>query len=208
MIGILGGTFDPVHIGHLRVALELYQDLSMDEIRFVPCFQPPHRSTPQATVKQRVTMLEMAIKDQQGFVLDRRELEREGPSYMVETLRSFRVEFAATPLCLIIGMDAFKSLHTWWHWQELIKLAHIIVMHRPGYKPACDGDVAALLGSCRIDDFQALRQSPAGLLLFRPVTQLDIAASQIRAQVATEKSARYLLNEDVWAYICKEGLYR
>lgn len=208
MIGILGGAFDPVHIGHLRVALELYQTLPLREIRFVPCGQPPHRKLPCASVKQRLTMLRMAIQDQQGFCIDEREVRRSGPSYMVDTLSSLRAEFHDAPLCLIVGLDVFNGLDTWWHWLEIPVFAHIIVVHRPGSAGVNRGKVFELLEQRQVGEPSALLKQTTGAILLWPVRQLDISSSNIRALIAQNKSPRYLLPEQVYAYIQAEGLYQ
>ncbi len=170
MIGILGGTFDPIHHGHLRCAQELLQDLPLDEVRLVPCRIPPHRDTPQASAEQRLRMLKAALDGAPGLTVDDRELSREGPSYTVDTLHSLRAEFGATPLCLIVGMDAFNGLDRWHRWQELIGLAHIVVAHRPGWLPPQAGAVAELLSSHAIQSATELRARPAGRSLAWPRT--------------------------------------
>jgi nicotinate-nucleotide adenylyltransferase len=208
MIGIFGGTFDPIHHGHLRVALELYQQLGLDEVRFIPCRQPPHRSMPQASDAQRLTMLQLALAGQSGFVIDQRELRREGPSYMVDTLASIRAEVGDVPVCLIVGADAFAKLSGWHHWMHLIELAHIVVAHRPGNAFLLEDELLTLYQRCQIDDPDELARAPAGHILRCQVTQLDISSVKIREELANGRSARYLLPEDVWAYIQEQGLYQ
>lgn len=208
MIGILGGTFDPVHIAHLRCGLEMREILRLAELRFLPCRQPPHRPAPAAEPEQRLAMLRLALEGQAGFAIDERELRRAGPSYMVDTLDSLRQELPGRPLCLIVGLDAFVQLHTWHRWERLIELAHLAVMTRPGLEAAPSGAVAALLERCRAEDAQALHAAPAGRILLCPVTRLEISATQIRALVAQGRSARYLLPEPVLDFIRREGLYR
>ena len=209
MIGILGGTFDPVHIGHLRIALELYQTLPLNEIRFIPCGQPPHRGPPQATAGQRLTMLRMAIQDQQGFCIDERELQRQGPSYMIDTLSSLRDEFPDIPLCLILGLDVFREFDKWHRWLEIPAFAHIVVVHRPASDlPDDKGRVSELLEQRRIAKPSELLERPAGAILPWPVRQLDISSTDIRSLIADDKSPRYLLPEQVYSYIQDEGLYR
>jgi nicotinate-nucleotide adenylyltransferase len=207
MIAIFGGTFDPVHYGHLRPALELLQELPLRELRFVPCSVPPHREAPQAGAELRVAMLRAALEGQPGLVLDERELQRPGPSYTVDTLRSLREELGAVPLCLVIGGDAFRGLATWHRWEDLIELAHLIVMRRPGWEAPAEGPVAALYAQRRTDSAAALAQSPAGRILAWPVTQLDISASRIRRDIGLGKSPRYLLPDAVWELIRARGLY-
>lgn len=128
MIGILGGTFDPVHYGHLRPALEVKEVFGLTEIRLLPSAHPPHREQPAATALMRVRMLELAIQNQSGFVIDTRELDRAGRSYMIDTLKSFRLEFPEQTLILFVGADAFKNLTNWHCWQQLFDYAHIVVM--------------------------------------------------------------------------------
>lgn len=207
MLGILGGTFDPVHFGHLRCALELKQDLPLRELRLLPCGTPPHRAVPHANAEQRLRMLRAALAETPEFVIDTRELFRNGPSYSVDTLRELRAEQGATPLCLIVGQDAFNALDTWHCWRELVELAHIVVAHRPGWLPPTRGAVADLLARHGVSDAAVLQRRVAGCILPRPVTALDISATAIRAAIAAGKSARYLLPDAVWRIIAAEALY-
>ena len=208
-IGVLGGTFDPVHFGHLRPALELLETLDLAEVRLIPCGQPPHRKPPRATAAARLAMLELAVANQPGLRVDPRELERPGPSYMVDTLASLRAEFGTTPLYLLLGSDAFLGLPDWHRWQELPQLAHLVVMHRPGW--ALDDDLAAplaqLVDTRRVYEAAALAAQPAGNILLVPVTPLDISATAIRALIGAGRSPRYLLLDTVWEYIRAHGLY-
>jgi len=208
MIGILGGTFDPVHIGHLRVALELYQSLPLDEIRFIPCGQPPHREMPQASANQRLTMLRLAVQDQKGFCIDERELRRQGPSYMVDTLSSLRDEMPDVPLCLIVGLDVFVEFDKWHRWSEIPTLAHIVIIHRPESDLRDKGQVIELLRKHRVQEPAALLEQVAGMILLWPVRQLDISSTDIRLLMADNKSPRYLLPEQVYSYIKSAGLYQ
>lgn len=206
-IGVLGGTFDPIHHGHLRPALELLEALGLAELRLIPCRIPAHRGTPGASAGQRAAMVELAIAGQPGFVLDRRELEREGPSYMVDTLGSLRREFPDNPLCLILGQDAFAALDTWHRWREIPTLAHLLVLARPGFDVEASAPVASLLETHRLRDATALGDSPAGGILFHPVSQLAISATAIRENLGAGRSVRYLLPEPVRQFIHNQGLY-
>ncbi|MGD8642902.1 MAG: nicotinate-nucleotide adenylyltransferase [Chromatiales bacterium] len=207
-VGILGGTFDPIHLGHLRPALEVYEALDLDEIRLIPCHVPPHRRRPMSDATDRLRMVELAVDAEAGFRVDRRELERQGPSYSVDTLRSLRTDLGSSvSLCLIMGMDAFAGLPGWHRWDELIELAHIVVTHRPGSPASSDMDLGDWLDSVRSDDVSALHDRPHGHVLFCPVTQLDISATDIRRRIRAGKSARYLLPDPVWHYIRERGLY-
>jgi len=208
-IGILGGTFDPIHYGHLRPALDVLEALELAEVRFIPCRIPAHRGTPQITAEQRLALVRLATDGQPGFVADDRELRRDGLSYMFDTLASLREDFGdETPLCLIVGTDAFGELHTWHRWQELPKLAHIVVMQRPGLPKPLIPVLDAFTTPRRINDRFALQQKPAGGILFQPVTQLNISATQIRALLAKGQSPRYLLPETVLAAIHDQAIYR
>lgn len=205
-IGLLGGTFDPIHYGHLRPALEVLEGLDLAQIRFIPARQPPHRPPPVTPPGQRLALVEQAIAGQPGFVADDRELRRDSPSYTVDTLISLRAEVGNTPLCLLLGMDAFDGLPAWHRWQSLPELAHLVVVHRPGAEPPSAPALEELLRR-RLSHPEALRECPAGGLLFFPVTQLDISATRIRQLLAAGNSPRYLLPESVLGYIREQGLY-
>jgi nicotinate-nucleotide adenylyltransferase len=208
MIGVYGGTFDPVHHGHLRTALEVKEAVGLDEVRFVPSRIPPHRGTPGAAPERRLALLRAALDEAEpGFRLDTRELDRPGPSYTVDTLASIRAEIGSQPLCLIVGLDAFLGLHRWHRWRELPGLAHILVMRRPGSAPAFADELTALLAARATPDARALRTQPQGAVHFVEVSQLDISATRIRAALAAGLSARYLLPDPVLRTILSLGLY-
>jgi nicotinate-nucleotide adenylyltransferase len=207
-MGVFGGTFDPIHYGHLRTAFELLQELRLSEVRFMPCGTPPHRGTPIADAKLRVRMVELATEAQHGFVVDDRELQREGPSYSVDTLAALRAEYPTRSLCLIVGMDAFLSLPRWYHWREILQLAHIIVAHRPGWRAPDMGPLGELLvdrGTGRVGD---LHESRAGSIYIHAVTQLEISSSDIRALVRAGRDPRFLMPDAVRDLIDESGCYR
>ena len=195
MIGILGGTFDPVHYGHLRPALEVMQYTGLRQVRFLPNSIPPHREPPWLTTEDRLELLSTAIADQSGFVLDERELRREGRSYMIDTLESLQQEFSSESLCLILGMDAFLGLRQWYQWQRIPQFCHLIVTTRPGFEFNSEdiGDLPVTL----ISSADELEEVTAGRILLQSVTQLDISASAIRNMLARGQSARYLLPDPV-----------
>ncbi len=207
-IGILGGTFDPVHHGHLRIALEALEELELAQVRFIPCRLPSHRRQPLATPAQRLALLRLAVAGQPGFAVDERELRREGPSYMVDTLASLRAEFGETPLCLLLGGDAFNDLPGWHRWRNILELAHLIVLERPGAAPILAGELSQLLARHRLYRPGALREKTTGGILFQPVTQLAISATRIRQLLMQGRSPRYLLPEAVLNCIHEQGLYR
>ena len=207
MIGIFGGTFDPVHNGHCRIALEICQLLDLDELRFVPCGQPPHRAMPKASAEQRLAMLQLAVAGQPEFSIDEHELRRDGPSYMVDTLSAIRSEEGDTPLCLILGSDSFAGLSDWHQWRRLFELAHLVIAHRPGKELQPEGELLQWYQRARCKDATILRSRSAGCVLPCPVTQLDISSSGIRAELSQGGNVRYLLPDDVWAYMRQQRLY-
>ena len=207
MIGLLGGTFDPVHFGHLRPALEIKQSIGLDEVRLLPSHIPPHRSQPHATPQQRLAMLHAAVAGDPAFTVDTREFEREGPSYTLDTLQSLRAELAGTSLSLLIGMDAFREFSSWHRWREILDYAHLVVMTRPGKVPPEQGELADFISLHRVADAATLKSRASGLLLFHTVTQLEISGTQIRKLLASGKRADFLLPKSVLEVIYSEGLY-
>lgn len=205
--GIFGGMFDPIHYGHLRTALELKVKLSLEEVRFVPCANPPHRSASSTDASLRLRMVRAAVADQPGFVVDDRELRRPGPSYTVDTLRSLRAEAGGRPLCLILGMDAFLGLPGWHEWERLLGLAHLIVAHRPGWEAPRSGVLGRLLERSRTTRAADLHTSPAGKLHIEEVTQLEIASSDLRASIARGLEPKYLLPDSVREIITSTQCY-
>lgn len=210
MIGIFGGTFDPVHYGHLRPALELLESLPLQEVRLIPCAVPPHRDPPVATSEQRLAMLRLAVEGVAGLVVDERELKRGGPSYMVDTLYSLRQEMGEIPLCLLLGSDAFLGLPEWHQWQQILQLAHIVVAHRPGWQVDAHkkSELSELLKEREVTSARLLSESSSGQILLHPVTPLDISATTIRQLVRAGKSGRFLTPDKVWEYIQSNELYR
>ena len=196
-IGVFGGTFDPVHYGPLRTAYEMLQALQLREVRFVPAGDPPHREPPRVAARQRLELVRAAIADQPGFVVDDREVLRSGPSYTVLTLRELRAERPRVPICLIVGMDAFRGLPTWHLWQELLELAHVVVAPRPGWGAPTDGPLAELLATRGVDSVATLHARVAGCLYVQPVTQLEISSTELRELLAAGRDPRYLVPDTV-----------
>lgn len=210
-IGVNGGTFDPIHFGHLRPALEVLEALALDEMRFIPAFQPVHRGTPSVETCHRVRMVELAIAPEPRFVLDRREIDRGGPSYMVDTLQSLRDDFPAAELVLMMGADAIAAFTRWHRWQDILKLANIVVTRRPGAENRLPDALAPYRKNWpleKVGDPPLHFDAPAGKIGFLPVTQLDISATAIRARLAARCSVRYLTPEAVVEYIDTHQLYR
>ncbi|MCK5871671.1 MAG: nicotinate-nucleotide adenylyltransferase [Methylococcales bacterium] len=205
MIGIYGGTFNPIHYGHLRTALEIKEILNLSEIRFIPCAQPALKDQPLVSAKARFEMVQLAIEAQAGFKGDDRELERQGVSYMVDTLASLRVSFPQQPLVLLLGMDAFEQLTQWSRWQRVFDYAHIVVMSRPKNPQRVLTD---FFKQRLIKDSALLKQHTCGKLYFQKVTPLAISSTAIRKLFAQEKSPRFLMPDNVIDYIQQHKIYR
>jgi nicotinate-nucleotide adenylyltransferase len=207
-IALFGGTFDPIHFGHLRSARELLCRLDLEELRFMPAAEPPHRAKPRASGGHRAAMVELALRGEARMRCDLRELERVGPSYSVLSLSELREEFGpGRSLCLVLGADALAGLASWHRWEELLGLAHLVAIARPGWAWPESGPVAALIAK-RATEPAALQRAPAGCLLIETLTPQPISATQIRALLQSGRSARGLLPHSVLDYIHRHGLYR
>jgi len=183
-IGILGGTFDPIHLGHLHLASEIYKQTKVKQIRFIPCCQSPFKERPMATDAQRLTMLKLATKNHPEFIIDDRELQRQGISYTIDTLKSLHQEFSNTPLYLIMSMDAFSKFKLWRNWQEISQLAHLVIADRLGSKKITNKNVS-----------------------FINIDPLPISATKIRALIKNGKDASAMLPKTVWDFIKKNKIY-
>ena len=206
-LGILGGTFDPIHYGHLRPAQEVLRALDMAEIRFIPAANPPHRRAPVATAAQRLRMVELAVAEISGFVVDDREIRRDGPSYTVLTLESLRREFSAIPLCLLMGMDAFEGIETWHQWRRLPELAHFVVMTRPGWTFPPTAALPEWARKRVVREPDKLARVGGGNIYFQTVTPQDISATQIREAISGGKPIEGFLPSTVLEYIHTHRIY-
>ena len=206
MIGIYGGTFNPVHHGHLRTALEVKELFNLEQLRLIPCRMPPHRDEPDVSGEMRMQMLKLAIAGTPGLQIDRRELEREGASYMVDTLQSLSEELGGDKaLALFIGSDAFAGLESWHQWRRLFHYAHIVVMTRPGFSRQ---QLPDFFSRRLVDNRELLQTRSNGCLFFQAVTLLDISATQIRRIIAAGGNPQFLLPESVLAFIRQNKLYQ
>ena len=214
-IGLLGGTFDPIHIGHLRLAEEAREALGLAELRLIPAGEPPHRGTPRCPGEHRLAMVRRAVADNPQLTVDDSEVHSDGPSYTVLTLERLRARLGpARRLVLILGADAFEGLPLWHRWEELFTLAHIAVANRPGYAPhgrrwpsVLSPELDAACQGRRLSHPDQLRAAPAGGLLPFDMTPLAISATHIRELLAQGHSARYLLPAPVLDYIAAHSLY-
>lgn len=212
--GLLGGTFDPIHLGHLRLAEELAEALELDTVRFLPTGTPPHRTQPIASAADRLAMVKLAIAGNPRFVLDEHEAHKTAPCYMVDTLTELRAEVGdQIPIVLFLGADAFAGLTTWHDWRQLFALAHLAVAHRPGdggehWQANLPAGLASEFAARHSPDSGILRASSSGRVFLNTITQLDIAASRIRGLFAAGLEARYLVPDSVLDYINRNRLYR
>lgn len=207
-VGILGGTFDPIHIGHLRAALEVAETLQLDELKLIPSARPPHRAAPQASAQDRLAMLKAAVQGVAALTVDDRELLRDRPSWTIDTLLSLRGELHPDDqLFLLLGWDAFCGLPSWQRWQELLEHCHMIVLQRPEARAEAPAALHNLIAAHSVSDPLTLDGS-AGKIAFIRQTPLAISATQIRQLLANGRSARFLLPDAVLTYIHAHRLYR
>lgn len=207
-LALLGGTFDPVHYAHLRCADEARVKLGLKSLYLLPAGVPPHRVSPQASNPQRLKMLQLALAEFPQLLIDTRELDRDGPSYMVDTLQELRNESPQRPLLLVIGQDAANDLDRWQRWQDLFELAHIVIMTRPGQRPAYRSELEQKIERRLHADVQSLLESTAGGVLALQVEAIDVCATTIKTMISLGRSPRSMLPGPVLDYIHEEGLYQ
>ncbi len=203
-IGFFGGTFDPVHCGHIQMALAAKKCLQLDEVRLLPCHQPPHRESPQLSSQQRLLLLNLAVSNIDGLSIDGRELKRDKLSWTVDTLKECRKEFGdELSITLLMGVDAYNDLQTWHEWQQLPKLAHIGVLQRPEYTMPKKGILADWLES---SSAAKIHTQPAGMVIALEQPQLPWSATAVREQLALGVRPRGL-PKSVLNYIVAHQLY-
>lgn len=207
-VGIFGGTFDPIHYGHLRTAFEMLEALRFATVLFVPGGDPPHRGPTHAAAERRLEMVTAATARERRFAVDDCELRREGPSYTIDTLASKRAEFSSTPIGLIMGMDAFLGLPSWHRWDELLDFAHIVVAHRPGWKVPDAGPLGEMISRFGTASVEDLHGTLRGRVHIHEVTQLEISSTEIRELIRAGRDPRYLLPDQVRDVIMDSGCYR
>lgn len=213
LIGINGGTFDPIHYGHLRSAFEAQQQLGLSQVRFIPCYQPVHKGQPQVSAKQRCDMISLAIESQSSFLLDTIEIDLGGPSYMVQTLEALKPTFKKDSLVLMMGTDAFANFCKWHQWQRILELANIAIYHRPGQEIISTATAQGIQKPSAEEQLWLARKAPkitqqAGQIVELAVTQLDISSTQIRDNLKTGISANYLTPYRIVQYIQTQRLYQ
>ncbi len=213
-IGLLGGTFNPIHFGHLRMAQDLAESLNLDEVRFIPSASPPHKLPPLVSAEQRATMVQLAIANNPLFKFDDRELHRMArdnmPSYTIDTLQSLRDELGENvSLVLFMGSDAFSKFNTWHRWNEIIGLCHIALVHRPllSNKEPLAKILETFLHDHYTENVDDLHETSAGHVTMQPITLLDISSTVIRNKLQKNQSMRYLAPDCVLDYIESHALY-
>ena len=211
-LGLFGGTFDPVHFGHLRLAEEAIGHLGLGGVRWIPAGQPPHRGVPEVTAEQRLEMVLRCTAENEHFSVDASEVKAAAPSYTVHTLERLRAELGAEhSLILLVGADAFAGLSGWHRWRDIFSLAHVAVSHRPGFPveiTSLPHELATEFHDRNLTGIDGLKDTPAGGIATFAMTQLAISATQIRKLLANGVSARYLLPDSVLDYIQRHQLYR
>ena len=209
LVGIFGGTFNPIHYGHLRSALELVEKLELEQLHLVPSACPPHRDAPECSATQRAAMVELAVVGESRLVCDAREMQRPGKSYTIDSLIELRGELGAQQsLCMVLGCDAVQEISAWHRWQELLDWAHIVIIARPGWQLPRSGTVAQWLKRHQLEGAELLRQQSCGGIVIEELRPLAISSTEIRDLLASGRSARYLTPQSVLDYIATHKLYR
>lgn len=209
LIGILGGTFDPIHHGHLHIALQLLDRLPFQEIRFLPCYQNAlKKNLPHASAQDRLNMIELAIATYPKLTIDNRELNRKEHSYTIDTLKSLRAELKNVSLCLLMAMDTFSHFSDWKNWQQILDYAHLVIVPRPGFEISLNTTLTEFLKQHQIHDSTLLTTQPAGYILLQTIeSQQPISATNIRAAVLAKTHPTNILPLTVWNYIQEHKLY-
>ncbi|AQQ01744.1 nicotinate-nicotinamide nucleotide adenylyltransferase [Pseudoalteromonas aliena] len=208
MIAIFGGTFDPVHLGHLNMAQQCVKTFNLNTLYFMPCALPAHKAAPGISTQHRINMLNAAIEPYPYFDLDLRELNRAGPSYSLLSLQELRKEHPATPILFLIGMDSFNNLDKWFEWQTITQLCHIVVYQRPAQDCSVNGELKSYLQHAKVDEVTALEQTLAGKLYFLSGETHNAASSIIREQLKKSNKKNELLPDAVSHYIQMHQLYQ
>lgn len=206
-VGILGGTFDPIHNGHLHIATKIYRHLDLQAVHLIPCYQPVHRNMPVASASDRLAMVKLATADQAGLIADDREIIRGGPSYMVKTLQSLRQDFPQTPLCLMMATDAFQYFDQWKDWQEIANIAHLVIVNRDNCPLANNTALRTLLETKQIKNPQDLKNNLGGHIYVMQLSKVTISGTDIRNLIAQGKVPQGMLPDDVLSYIQTHSLY-
>jgi len=207
-IGFLGGSFDPIHFGHLRPAIEIQQALNLQSLYLMPNYIAPHKSASVATSQQRIEMVQLAVENTPFLQVNTQELLRESPSYTIDTLKLLRQQYPTTPLCFIMGMDSLIQFDTWHQYQDILTYCHLVVSHRPGWAPQFNETVSTLLKQHQVNDVKCLQQQLSGSIYFQSTSQLDISSSMIRTLLSKNHPIDFLTPASVCTYIKEQRCYR
>ncbi|PAJ73217.1 nicotinate-nicotinamide nucleotide adenylyltransferase [Pseudoalteromonas sp. NBT06-2] len=207
MIGIFGGTFDPIHLGHLNIAKQCVKQLHLDKLYFMPCATPVHKSASNISSNDRAHMVNLAIKDNHHFALDDRELRRTGASYSVLSLRELKQEFPEQSILFLIGMDSLNTLNSWYQWQEITQLCHLIICKRPRQTFSPNQEIQAYLNQAATTNNSDLNTYQSGKAYFLNTPEFDIASSEIRQALMVNSELEGLLPDSVLNFIKKNNLY-
>ena len=207
-IGFLGGTFDPIHFGHLRPALEIQQALNLQALYLMPNYIAPHKTTSLASAEQRIDMVKLAIKTTPHLQLTTQELLRDTPSYTIDTLKLLRQQSPDTPICFIMGMDSLIHFDTWYQYQDILKYCHLVISHRPGWTPVFNKVVDGLVNLHQVHNPALLHQTLAGCIYFQSTSQLAISSSHIRDLITKNQAIDFLTPQSVCDYIKENDCYK
>ena len=207
-IGILGGTFDPIHFGHLKPALEISEALSLHKLFLMPNHIAPHKAQSQCSAIQRCEMVKLAIQKYPQMELDTRELNRTKPSYTIDTLKELKIEHPKIPICFIMGMDSLLSFDSWFQWSEILNYCHLVIVKRPHCHAHFNKTIATLVNRCETANKQDLHQFPCGKIYFQDTQQFDISSTEIRSRLKNNKSIDAMAPSSVINYIKQFHLYQ
>ena len=207
-IGLMGGMFDPVHLGHLQVAMAAQLSLQLDQVRLIPCLQPNHREYPFCTPQHRLAMLELAVREHPQLTVDDAEIRRGGTSYTIDTLLEMRERFPDDSLVYILGMDAYASLPAWHRWQELLDLTHFLVVTRPGYQLDAVPLMAQQLAQRQVANAEAMFATPQGKVMIYSELQSPVSSTLVRKTIDAGRSISDLVPEAVESYLHDHDIYR
>ncbi len=209
MIGIFGGSFDPVHFGHIKTALALLENFDFEQIRFIPCQQSPHKNKVYASAEHRWQMLSLIANSHEKLMVDDCELKRHAPSYTIDTLIELRERFGdKKSLVLILGIDAYLKFCQWHHYENILSYCHLMILQRPGYTLPESGCEKDYINSCMVEDIALLTDTAYGKIFLSDLEKIDISSTQIRRTIADGEQPRYVIPGNVWNYIKRNKLYK